>query len=123
MNDMFESMERDFFGPWGTLAPRFPPAMADMPRALTKGNYAMDLDLHETKDGYELTADLPGMSKEDITVDVDSESRVLTVSGERQRSHEETSDGSEGRGRCLPCLDLVGGREPCSGIPALFGRQ
>ena len=53
----------------------------------------MNLDFHETNNGYELSADLPGMKKEDIKVYIDIESGVLTVTGERKLEREENSEG------------------------------
>lgn len=84
--------------PWG-VASRFPiartfPAIIDS--GVEEGTFNMQLDFHETDNGYEMTADLPGMSKDDITVDVDNESGVLTVSGERRNTREEKSDGTDG---------------------------
>lgn len=40
------------------------------------------LDLAETEDAYVLRADLPGLSPQDVTIELSN--RVLTVSGERQ---------------------------------------
>ena len=53
----------------------------------------MNLDFHETNNGYELSADLPGMKKEDIKVYIDIESGVMTVTGERKLEREENSEG------------------------------
>lgn len=57
----------------------------------------MSLDLKETDGGFELLTDLPGMRKEDITVDVDSDSNILTVSGERKQEHEKKEDEDDGQ--------------------------
>ncbi|CAM9878466.1 unnamed protein product [Scytosiphon promiscuus] len=91
ISDAFRSMEQDMLAPWG-LASRFPGPGGAFP-ALSG---SMNLDFHETKDGFELTADLPGMRQEDISVDVDTESGVLTVSGERKDEREEKGDGDDG---------------------------
>ena len=109
MNDVFDSMERDFMTApgWGS-ALRFPRphhmlAGIDRPAGglgLGDGKFGMHVDFHETANGFELTADLPGVQKDDITVDVDRESGVLTVSGERKSNREEKSEGGEeGGGR------------------------
>ncbi|CAM9451002.1 unnamed protein product [Scytosiphon promiscuus] len=97
MNDVFRSMEQEMLAPWG-LASRFPPMF---PPALTGGGMFgetryLNLDFHETKDGFELVADLPGMTQDDISVDVDTESGVLTVSGERKEEREEKAEGEDG---------------------------
>ncbi|CAM9776109.1 unnamed protein product, partial [Ascophyllum nodosum] len=55
----------------------------------------MNLDFHETNNGYELSADFPGMKKEDIEVYIYIESGVLTVTGERKQEREEKSEGDK----------------------------
>ena len=49
------------------------------------------MDLVETEDHFVLRADLPGMSEEDVNIEV--EERVLTISGERKAEHTENKDG------------------------------
>src|SRR6185503_4706721 len=49
------------------------------------------MDLVETADHFVLRADLPGMSEEDVNIEV--EDRVLTVSGERKSEHSENKEG------------------------------
>jgi HSP20 family protein len=49
------------------------------------------MDLVETADHFVLRADLPGMSEEDVNIEV--EERVLTVSGERKAEHTDDTDG------------------------------
>jgi HSP20 family protein len=49
------------------------------------------VDIEEDDDGYTLTADVPGLSKEDLKVQVDKD-RFLTISGERKRVE---ADGKE----------------------------
>lgn len=82
--------------PWGSMASRFPISQMFPTREQFRGdlNLDMNLDFHETDQGFELEADLPGMKKEDIAVDVDSESGVLTVSAER-RKEEVKADRSD----------------------------
>ncbi|CAM9443096.1 unnamed protein product [Ectocarpus sp. 6 AP-2014] len=101
INDVFGSIEREMLAPWG-LASRFPTARDMFPTFPSSlfgdGSRSLDmsLDFHETKDGFELIADLPGMKKEDVSIDVDQESGVLTVSGERKSEKEEKGDGKDG---------------------------
>ena len=40
------------------------------------------MDVHETKDNYQVTADLPGYAKEDITVDYEND--ILSISATRK---------------------------------------
>ena len=49
------------------------------------------MDLVETDEYFVLTADLPGLTENDVNIEVDD--RVLTVSGERKAKHESTKDG------------------------------
>ena len=49
------------------------------------------MDLVENEGAYVLRADLPGLSDEDVSVEV--ENNVLTVSGERKSSTEEKAEG------------------------------
>ncbi len=49
------------------------------------------LDLKETEEGYQLVADLPGLSKDDITISV--ENGMLSIHGERKSEHEESGEG------------------------------
>lgn len=48
------------------------------------------VDIVESTDAFVVTADLPGLSKEDI--DISLEGNMLTVSGERSYVHNEESD-------------------------------
>jgi HSP20 family protein len=49
------------------------------------------MDLVETDEHLVLRADLPGMSKDDVTIEI--RDGALTVSGERKAEHEEKSEG------------------------------
>ena len=49
------------------------------------------IDIVENDDDYVLRADLPGLTEEDINVELDND--VLTVSGERKSEHEERRQG------------------------------
>ena len=49
------------------------------------------MDLVETGDHYVLRADLPGLSDEDVNVQV--EDKMLTISGERKAEHDTQQDG------------------------------
>jgi HSP20 family protein len=49
------------------------------------------IDLVETEDHLVLKADLPGLSKDDVNIEVNDD--VLTVSGERRSENEEKADG------------------------------
>src|SRR5919205_571185 len=49
------------------------------------------MDLVETDDHFVLRADLPGMSQEDVKIEL--EDQTLTISGERKAEHEERQEG------------------------------
>jgi HSP20 family protein len=49
------------------------------------------MDLVETEDHFVLRADLPGLSEQDVSIEVVD--NVLTVSGERRTEHEDRKDG------------------------------
>jgi HSP20 family protein len=49
------------------------------------------MDVVETDEHFVLTADLPGLSEDDVNIEV--EENVLTVSGERKAAHEDKREG------------------------------
>jgi HSP20 family protein len=49
------------------------------------------MDLVETEEYFVLKADLPGLSEDDVHIDVEDD--VLTVSGERKAEHEDKREG------------------------------
>ena len=63
----------------------------DTPTGATSSNrrWVPAMDLAETKDAYVLRADLPGLSPEDVKIEL--ENRVLTISGER-KAEQRTED-------------------------------
>jgi HSP20 family protein len=69
------------------------------------------MDLVETEDHLVLRADLPGLSRDDVELEI--KDGVLTVSGERRADHEEKSEGyyrvERAFGRFSRSLTLPGG--------------
>jgi len=67
----------------------------DTPTSAVSGNGARRwmpaMDLLETEDQFVLRADLPGLTEEDVRIEV--EDRTLTVSGERKAEHETNGEG------------------------------
>jgi HSP20 family protein len=55
------------------------------------GRWAPAMDLVETEDAFLLKADLPGLSEEDVALEV--QDNVLTLSGERKFEHETKREG------------------------------
>jgi HSP20 family protein len=74
MNRLFNTVFDSPGGNGGTLR-RWMPAM----------------DLLETGDHFVLRADLPGMSEEDVNIEL--EDSTLTISGERKTEHESSEEG------------------------------
>jgi len=81
------------------------------------------MDLTELDDTFILRADLPGVSEEDVSVELDD--RVLTVSGERKSTTESERDGvhriERAYGRFSRSLTLPEGVDPDT-IEASFDR-
>jgi HSP20 family protein len=69
----------------------------DAPGGGTGGNGAAmrrwipPMDLVETQDDFVLRADLPGLTEDDVKIELAD--NVLTVSGERKAEHEERGEG------------------------------
>lgn len=53
---------------------------------LNTRQWGPSVDIHENADSYQIEADLPGMRKEDISIDL--QDNVLTISGERKQESE-----------------------------------
>jgi len=81
------------------------------------------MDLIETGDHYVLRADLPGLSDEDVNVQL--EDNVLTISGERKAEHESQQEGyyrlERAFGGFARSLTLPEGIDP-DGVQAHFDR-
>jgi HSP20 family protein len=81
------------------------------------------MDLVERDDHLVLRADLPGLSEEDVNIEV--KDNVLTVSGERRSEHEEKADGyyrvERGFGSFSRSLTLPEGIDP-DGVSASFDK-
>ncbi len=81
------------------------------------------MDLVEAGDHYVLRADLPGLSEDDVTIEV--EDNVLTVSGERKAEHEQRGEGyhrlERAYGSFSRALTLPEGVDPES-VQASFAR-
>lgn len=65
---------------------------AQTPTPANGGNWLPAVNVEETKDEMILSAELPGMTREDISIDI--ENNVLTISGEKT---EERTEGDEER--------------------------
>jgi HSP20 family protein len=81
------------------------------------------MDLIETTDHYVLRADLPGLSDEDVNVQL--EDNTLTISGERDAEHDSQQEGyyrlERAFGAFSRSLTLPDGVDP-NGVQAHFDR-
>jgi HSP20 family protein len=81
------------------------------------------MDLIETGEHYVLRADLPGLSDDDVNIQL--EDRVLTISGERKAEHENHQEGyyrlERAFGSFSRSLTLPDGVDP-EGVHAHFDR-
>jgi HSP20 family protein len=61
------------------------------PRTGNGGHWLPAVDVTETDDALVLSFDLPGLNEDDINIELDE--NVLTVSGQRERKHEQKGEG------------------------------
>ena len=55
-------------------------------------------DVRETENSFEVYADAPGMKPEEVNVDFNDETRVLTIRGKHTDTSTETGSGATGAG-------------------------
>lgn len=72
---LFDDMDRLFWNPFGRLASRE-----------VSTNWAPAIDIHEDKESVTIEAELAGLKKEDIKINVEDD--VLTLQGERKYEDE-----------------------------------
>lgn len=81
-----------------------------------RGAWFPAMDLVETDDHFVLHADLPGVSEDDVKVELEDD--VLTISGERKLEHEEKREGyrriERASGTFSRSLTLPAGVDPAS---------
>ncbi|KAK9806755.1 hypothetical protein WJX72_001595 [[Myrmecia] bisecta] len=72
--------------------PAFSPSLVS-PAALLDdvSRLAMNVDIREDDKNYYITADMPGLRKEDIKIRIDG-NNVLTITGERREERDERDD-------------------------------
>ena len=78
------------------------------------GSWKPAMDLVDADDSLVLRADLPGMSENDLSIEI--KDGVLTISGERRAEHEERGEGfhrvERSFGRFSRSLSLPDGVDP-----------
>ena len=78
----FDSLFDDFFTGFPVLMGK-----SDIARSLA----GMRVDIHEDENGYEITAELPGVKKEDISVTLKND--ILTISASKETESEKKKKG------------------------------
>jgi HSP20 family protein len=53
--------------------------------------HSMPVEIHDNKDDYEIRAELPGVKKEDLDIDLDK--NYLTIKAKKVEEHKENKDG------------------------------
>lgn len=76
--------KRNLPRPWAGELERFFDDWVPAPQS--KGEWAPAVDVKETEEAYILTADVPGIKKEDIDISV--KENMITLKGERKREEE-----------------------------------
>ncbi|XP_039144598.1 16.9 kDa class I heat shock protein 1-like [Dioscorea cayenensis subsp. rotundata] len=93
-SSVFDPFSLDLWDPFDSFQGLFNNALS-VPRS----NFASDtaaiantrIDWKETPEAHVFKADLPGVKKEEVKVEVE-DGRVLKISGERSKEHEEKND-------------------------------
>jgi HSP20 family protein len=87
MRQMQDQLDRAFTGLWGgSSASSWTPETVFGP-----ADWAPAIDVFQRGNDLVIRADVPGLSKDDITVDIADDQ--LTIRGERRYDHEEERDG------------------------------
>ena len=63
----------------------------------TQDKYAMPVEIHEKDTQYNIKAELPGVKKEDLDIDIDK--NYLTINAKRKEEHKEDTKGFRKRPR------------------------
>jgi len=71
----------------------------DLPRFSSTKSWMLAVDVNETETEFFLSADMPGLDKKDVSVDIHD--GVITIKGERDIDNEKSTDGYRIRERQL----------------------
>ncbi|KAL7253316.1 hypothetical protein ACSBR1_007781 [Camellia fascicularis] len=92
-SNVFDPFSLDIWDPFFEGFP-FNSALANAPNSAARETSAIantQIDWKETPEAHIFKVDLPGLKKEEVKVEVE-EGRVLQISGERSKEHEEKND-------------------------------
>ena len=90
-SNVFDPFSLDIWDPFEGFP--FNNALANIPNSARETSAFANtrIDWKETPEAHIFKADLPGLKKEEVKVEVEEE-RVLQISGERSKEHEEKND-------------------------------
>ncbi|KAK3206409.1 hypothetical protein Dsin_020455 [Dipteronia sinensis] len=88
-NSLFDPFSFDVWDPFQDF--RFPSISSQFPQETFSGLVNTRVDWKETAEAHVLKADLPGMKKEEVKVEVEDD-KVILISGERNVDKEENKD-------------------------------
>lgn len=86
MRRFSEDMDRFFEDFWGR-----PASLTGTPRAIESFTWTPKVEVLRKNDQFIVRADLPGLTKEDVTLEITEE--ALTIEGERKHEKEEKGEG------------------------------
>jgi HSP20 family molecular chaperone IbpA len=99
LDRLFRDMEGDLLMPLGSSRSLLP---------FSAGSLSMDVK--ETASSYSLAVEVPGLSKEDISISVDESHSTLSITAERKHQKEEKDDGwllrERSYGKCQRSVQL-----------------
>ncbi|KAI9194577.1 hypothetical protein LWI28_007268 [Acer negundo] len=88
-SSLFDPFSFDVWDPFQDF--RFPSVSSQFPQETFSGFVNTRVDWKETAEAHVLKADLPGMKKEEVKVEVEDD-RVILISGERNVDKEDNND-------------------------------
>jgi HSP20 family protein len=86
LRDEMNRLLDDFVGGWGFDRP-----LGNAASPMTMGRFVPAVDVSDTDSEIRVSAELPGMTEDDINVELDDD--VLTISGEKKQEEEEEKEG------------------------------